>query len=94
MEQVSIVRELISLIGTGSGLLVFVVLWRLGIFKKNGNGNGHTSIEIDELKNQIATMQDNHLHTLTDKLDRFTEKMSEHNARELVLLEDIKNKLR
>ena len=58
---------------------------------KNGNGK---SSEIEELKTQLNNLQDNHLHELGEKIDRLTEKMVEHNAKEIVLLEDIKDKLK
>ena len=33
------------------------------------NGNGNTSKELSELKEQIAILQNNHLHTLEEKLE-------------------------
>lgn len=62
-----------------------------GIEVKNGNGKNH---EIEALKIQIETLQDNHLHTLEEKLDKLTERMVEHNATEIALLKDIKESLK
>ena len=37
--------------------------------EKNGNGNG-----MSEIKNQLTSLSENHLHELSEKLDRLTEK--------------------
>ena len=58
---------------------------------KNGNGK---HVEIDTLKNQIDVLQDNHIHTLGEKIDKLTERMIEHNALEIALLNDIKEVLK
>ena len=59
--------------------VIVVVLKRNGInvldLLKNGkNGNG-----MSEIKNQITSLSDNHLHELSEKLDRLTEKELEGN---------------
>jgi len=90
MEQ--ILTQVVS--GNIGTMVIILILWRTGFLKellKNGkNGNG----EVAELKEQIATLQDNHLHTLGEKMDRFIESMASHNAKEIVILEDIKESLK
>jgi len=96
--------DLTSLIGSSSSQLVllafiFIILKRNGINVlellkngKNGNGN-HTNADIEALQAQIASLQDNHLNDLSQKIDRLIEKEDAGNliAKEiLITLKNIK----
>lgn len=48
---------------------------RVKVIKALFNGNGNGSKEsLSELHDQLATLQENHLHSLSEKLDRLTER--------------------
>lgn len=89
MEQSIInIVDIIQKIGLVGVLIILAVpQLRAKIF---GNGNG----EITELKNQISTLQTNHLRHLEEKIDKLTEKEDEGNliSKEILLiLKDIRD---
>ena len=63
----------VSLVG------LFLILWRLGILSKNGKNGDVQEKEIQELKIQLGDIENNHLHTISEKLDRLIEKEIEGN---------------
>ena len=97
--------DLTSLIGSSSSQLVllafiFIILKRNGINVlellkngKNGKNGNHTNADIEALQAQIASLQDNHLNDLSQKIDRLIEKEDAGNliAKEiLITLKNIK----
>lgn len=63
MDDLNLVKEIIGLASSGGSLAVILVLWRIGFFKKNGNG------EYKALSEQIETLKTNHFHEMGEKLD-------------------------
>ena len=94
------IKEFSSIIGSlgGLGFLVGVILlYKTGLLefllalKKNGkNGNGK---ELQELKEQIELMGENHLHDISIQIKELNEMMIKHNTEEIIVLRDIKNRL-
>lgn len=87
--------ELFTQLSGGVSSIGFVVL--LILLHKSGvlkmilnNKNGHENGQIKELKDQIAGLEQNHLEHLSQKLD----KIIENSTKELLLLEDIRDRLK
>ena len=63
-------EEILQQILTGNiGLVIIVlILWRAGVlrFLLTKNGNGNSSREIEELKQQLELLTENHLHQLQE----------------------------
>ena len=78
MEFFSIFKEVSSLIQWVIFTLIVVILYRNGILQLllNKNGNGKHK-ELEELKEQIAEMNENHLHEINNKLDKIVELLIE-----------------
>src|SRR3990167_9781130 len=55
--------------------------------KENGNGSSEA---LERIKKQLITIEENHMHDLSAKMDR----MLEMNIKQLTILEDIREELR
>ena len=55
--------------------------------RENGNGNSES---LERIKKQLITIEENHMHDLSAKMDR----MLEMNIKQLTILEDIREELR
>ena len=77
MEWWEIITKLLSSAGGIGGLVIVLVLWRIGFLdylKKNGQTNS-------QMNNRFDDMENNHLHEIADSLTRIERKlndMSEH----------------
>lgn len=78
MEILSSLSNITSPLILGIIIVGVIAMYRTGtlqyLLSKNGNGNN----EISELKEQITMLGDNHLHELSEKLDKIIEQNSEH----------------
>lgn len=65
--------EIIKIFSGGASsaglIVIFVILWKLGVFKKNGNDVN----QIGELKKEIVLLKENHIHEISLKLDKLIE---------------------
>ena len=77
-DEITFLNTLIAQFGANGVLygLVIFWLWKKGALKNVLNGNGH---EIKELKEEMTIMRDNHIHEITEKLDKLIEKEIEGN---------------
>lgn len=102
MEEINFVKEVISLAGTGSGLLVLTVLWKLGFFSKNGNGSSSVSsngsksdhqlldYRVKQTEDSLAKLAETANHNFT----KLTEDFAEHNKQDAVHFERIHSSLK
>lgn len=73
----------------------------LGALEKLANGkNGHTQPQLDTILAEVKLLQTNHtvhiekgIEKLTEKFDEFQLSMATHNAQEIQILQDIKEKI-
>ena len=96
MDDFNWVKDLLGIVGSGGTIAIIVVLWKLGLFKKNGNGNGNGN-GYNKILESISSLGDNHIHDIKDHLDRHDEKfdkillLTEQNN---FILKDIREELR
>lgn len=75
MNYLEITKEVFNGLGSIGVLIVVIVLYNLGLLKKNGNGNGNG--QLAELKAQLDILENNHLVHLDAKLDKMLEILTE-----------------
>jgi len=89
-DELTFLNTLVAQLG-GQGLVLGIMalyLWRKGILKNLLNGNGHNHGEIDNIKSEIAELRDNHMHELSEKLDKLISKEDEGNliSKEILII--------
>ena len=74
MDELKQFAELVSSIGWFP--VVIFTLWKTGVLKipyvRNGNG------DVKKLEGQIESLKSNHLHELSEKLDKIIEQNNAH----------------
>ena len=75
MSELEIIKEIVSVVGSGGTVAVLLIMWKLGIFRNNGDTNKETNDKLDLIK-------DNHLHEVSESLNRI-ERSLERNGEKL-----------
>jgi hypothetical protein len=87
--ELDFAREIIGLVGTGSGLIVLVVLWRLGFFSKGNGDHKLYDFRIDSNTRNLEKLTE----TANHNFSRMTERFDEHAQKDAVEFERINSKL-
>ena len=72
-DELAFLNTLVAQLG-GQGLvfgIIALILWKKGILKNVLNGNGHGGI--DDVKKELVELRDNHMHELSEKLEKLME---------------------